>query len=73
MIYTDGTFLLADSVRELRQFAKRIGLPERNLNQTSYFPHYAITSTFWEEAVEEGACEVTTQDLYRIAQNIYND
>ncbi|MEQ9442032.1 MAG: DUF4031 domain-containing protein [Cyclobacteriaceae bacterium] len=72
MIYTDGTFLLADSVRELRKFAKEIDLPEKNLNQTSFFPHYAITSTYWEQAIQEGACHVTTQELYQIAKRLYD-
>ena len=54
MVYTDHNFLMADSVRELHQFAKQIGIPSTHFYRTP-FPHYELPPSEIQKAIERGA------------------
>lgn len=53
MTYTDGKYLIADTIRELHWMANRLGVPY-SLFMTSPFPHYHVDHNFQQEMKEAG-------------------
>jgi hypothetical protein len=58
--------MLADSEVELHFFATKLGCRRDWFQPHKKYPHYDLTPTMRQRAVERGAEEVTRQDLIRI-------
>lgn len=71
MVYTDGKYLIADSVRELQDFASLMGLAPEYLNGGSYFPHYKIPENSKKEMLEAGVRLVSEERLQLIAMDVF--
>ena len=70
MIYTDGVHIIADSLSELHEFARGIGM-KREWFQDRKHPHYDITSNGMRKAVMRGRPKpivIDSRSLARIAR-----
>ena len=63
MIYTDNIHLIADSLEELHEFARKIGLKRHFFEGVRKgHPHYDLTNNnIRVKAIDEGAKLVTTR------------
>lgn len=80
MVYTDKTHLVADSLRELHAFAKKLGLkrewfqfriPE-NERSACFKPHYDLFGSKKEKAIALGAKLVSSKQIVEICKLRYN-
>ena len=63
MVYTDGVHLIADSEKELHDFAKKIGL-KRDWFQDHRHKHYDLTTKrMANKAIINGAILKTTREI----------
>lgn len=54
MIYTDGIHMVADSLKELHNFAKRLGIrPHWFEGVKRGHPHYDIPAKRWKEVMRQ--------------------
>ncbi|MET3179620.1 UNVERIFIED_ORG: hypothetical protein ABIC43_002779 [Variovorax guangxiensis] len=58
--------LVADSIRELHEFAAVIGLPARAFHRGARHPHYDITANQRLRALQHGAAAISARDAVRI-------
>lgn len=76
MIYCDGIHLIASSIEELHQFAKKIGLKEcyyRNPRKKRH-PHYDIMSEKVRKKVfENGAQLITDKEIVKLCRKFYGE
>jgi hypothetical protein len=56
VVYTDGTWLVADTERELHDFAKRVGLRYHWYIPHHRYPRYPISGKPLKEALKEKDC-----------------
>ena len=72
VVYTDGVHLVADTLEELREFAKEMGLkPE--WYQQKRLKHYDLTTKrAVKRALSLGATMVTSRRIVEIAKNAQN-
>ncbi len=63
MVYTDGTYLVADSVDELHAFAGKIGLIREWFQDHPQHPHYNLFGVMYSRAIDTGAIYVWDRDL----------
>ncbi|MEM9676103.1 MAG: hypothetical protein ACFB15_19840 [Cyclobacteriaceae bacterium] len=73
MVYTDGTYLIADSARELELFVKQNKLPREHLNSASYFPYYLIPKDYLYRVIENGGKVISAKELREIGIRKYRD
>ncbi len=59
--------MVADTLDELHDFARRLGLKRRHFNDGPH-PHYELTLGRWSEARRLGAQQVTRSELVAIAR-----
>lgn len=64
MTYTDGTHLVADTLHELHEFAKKIGL-RREKYLTTPHPQYELTGPVLEIALKSGCERITPNELLK--------
>jgi len=70
MVYTDGVHLVADSLIELHQFARKIGL-KKEWFQDKRIPHYDLTTTTKRlKAIGHGAALVTERDIVKRRERV---
>ena len=70
MVYTDGVYLIANTIKELERLVAAVNLPQQYLNSATHFPHYRITDDHVESALQGGAKKVTSEKLQSIAKKI---
>ncbi|MEM9834178.1 MAG: hypothetical protein AAF944_26330 [Bacteroidota bacterium] len=70
MLYTDGTYLVADTPRELDEFARRINLPQKFRHSTSFAPLCRLPSPYDQQAVEAGAKLLDIPALHQLVREI---
>jgi len=66
--------LVASSLEELHEFAKKIGCkPEwaQVTGKNKYRPHYDVTGKVHRRAIEEGAIKITTKQLVKFLKEKY--
>lgn len=72
MVYTDKIHLVADSKRELHDFAFLIGLKRHFYEGTRKgHPHYDLTNKYiMKKAIENGAKIITSKELIIISHKL---
>jgi hypothetical protein len=61
MVLTDGTHLVASTIKELHEFAARIGLKRQWFQAHPRHPHYDLTSrSAYEKAMRAGAVRMSS-------------
>ena len=74
MIYTDGTHLVADKLKELHEFAKRVGLKQEWFQMHIKHPHYDLTTQrVAKKAIEAGAKVVSSRVVVAVSRRAFND
>lgn len=69
MTYTDGTHLVADTLEELHEFARRIGLKREWFQGHSDHPHYdTIASSKKQLAIKFGAVIKRPREILLISK-----
>lgn len=63
--------LMAESIPELMQFARKIGLKEEWFQGDGIYPHFDVSLSKRKLAVENGAIEVTAREMIKIMKPIY--
>ena len=64
MVYSDGIHLVADTLKELHDFAQKIGMKKGWFQDRPDHPHYDIISKkFSEGALQAGARKVSTRQI----------
>ncbi len=64
MIYTDGVHMIADSLSELHEFAKEIGLKRMYFHGVKKkHPHYDLLGKWKQIAIDKGAIIITTREI----------
>ena len=69
MIYTDKVHLIADSIDELHEFAKEIGLKREWFQDNEKHPHYDIWGVMVKRAIKKGAIVVSSKEIIQIFKN----
>jgi len=64
--------MMADTVEELHQMADKIGIQRRWFQNKKDHPHYDISKTKKALAFQNGAVEVTPQELVKLMQKRRN-
>lgn len=75
MIYTDGVHMVADSLGELHQFAKNIGIKRHRFHGLKKgHPHYDLIDYYLEvlNAIANGAQLVTEREILEISKKSIN-
>lgn len=73
MVYSDGTHLIADTLDELHEFAKRLSLHrEWYQGKKSYHPHYDLFGRRKRKALKLGAKLITEREAVKICQEKYS-
>lgn len=81
MVYTDGIHMIANTIDELHQFAKRIGLHDCYFEnpRKKRHPHYDLylkgirRQECRERALAEGAILVTDREIVRLCKKFYGE
>lgn len=63
MTYTDGQHLAADTLDELHEFAKKIGLKRDWFQDHPKHPHYDLLGCMTTKAEKHGAAKIRPRDL----------
>jgi len=63
MVYTNGKYLIADSIKELHAFAQKIGLKRSWFQSTHIIPHYKVWGATLKKALKFGAKKIATKNL----------
>lgn len=76
MVYTDGVHLIADSLSELHDFAKSIGLKRcwfQNKRGKNH-PHYDLTNKhILQKAELNGAKRISSKEIIKISNLLYGE
>lgn len=76
MIYTDRIHMIGETVEELHEFAKKIGLHKcyyRNPRKKRH-PHYDLMNErIREKAIENGAILVPDREIVRLCKKFYGE
>ena len=62
--------LMADSFKELHEFAASIGLSKRAFHRGARHPHYDVTVSQRRRALQHGAVAITARDAVRIGRRV---
>lgn len=62
--------LMADSIRELHEFAFDIGLPTCAFHRGALYPHYDVTSSQRRYALRHGAVAISARDAVLIGRRV---
>ena len=72
--HNESCHLVADSIEELHEFAKQLGLKRSWFQNRPWLPHYDLTQNKRRLAVKKGAIEITTSELVSMMKgNQIND
>lgn len=63
MVYTDNIHLIADTLDELHEFAKAIGLKKEWFQPHKRHPHYDIWGVMLSNAINNGAVVLSQREL----------
>lgn len=66
--YGPACHLFADSTEELHVFARRIGMKRAWFQNNSVLPHYDLTISRRENAILNGAVELSRRELIAMIQ-----
>lgn len=73
MVYTDGTYLVADSIAELHEFATSIYLKREWFNDHIDHPHYLLWGTKKNLAIKRGAAMATPAKIISMSVKMANE
>lgn len=74
MTYTDGRHLVADSLKELHEFAQKMGLKREWFQDHPRHPHYDITTTNkLHKIVCNGALLVSPRTIVWLAKKVIRE
>ncbi|MFX1682201.1 DUF4031 domain-containing protein [Mitsuaria sp. CC2] len=62
--------LMADSIQELHGFAASIGVPARAFHRGARHPHYDVTASQRERALDNGAVAITAREAVQIGRRV---
>lgn len=62
--------LVADSIDELHEFAKRLGVERRWFHRHASYPHYDVTTEMRANALKLGAVAGTRQEIITCARKL---
>ena len=60
--------LMADSTKELHEFASTMGVPMRAFHRGARHPHYDVTTSQRQTALERGAAAITARHAVLIGR-----
>lgn len=70
MVYTDGKHLVADSVKELHDFASMIGIKKSLFHSDSRYPHYDLPIQNLGSALRNGAKQITDREMVDVLRRL---
>lgn len=76
MVYSDGIHLIASSIKELHEFAEKIGLKKHFFEnpKKKNHPHYDLTNVeIRRKAFREGAVIVSSKEIVKLCRLFYGE
>lgn len=67
MTYTDGKYLVSDTLWELHRFASEVGVNREWFKDHPRHPHYHVAGKMEQTVIKQGAQVISTRELVSIS------